>query len=78
VAAWLAVMVIQVLTAILAFRLDKEKLRPLWALPLQQVVYRQLMYLVLVHSMVTAASGGRLHWQKLNRTGEAAHSAPSI
>jgi cellulose synthase/poly-beta-1,6-N-acetylglucosamine synthase-like glycosyltransferase/peptidoglycan/xylan/chitin deacetylase (PgdA/CDA1 family) len=78
VAAWLAVMVIQVLTAILAFRLDKEKLRPLWALPLQQVVYRQLMYLVLVHSMVTAASGGRLHWQKLNRTGEAAQSAPSI
>jgi hypothetical protein len=24
------------------------------ALPLQQIVYRQLMYLVLVHSMVTA------------------------
>jgi cellulose synthase/poly-beta-1,6-N-acetylglucosamine synthase-like glycosyltransferase len=76
VLAWLAVMLIQVLTAILAFRLDKEKLRPLWALPLQQIVYRQLMYLVLVHSMVTAASGGRLHWQKLNRTGEAAQSAP--
>jgi hypothetical protein len=26
--------------------------------------------------MVTAASGGRLHWQKLNRTGEAAQHAP--
>jgi cellulose synthase/poly-beta-1,6-N-acetylglucosamine synthase-like glycosyltransferase len=74
--AWLAVMLVQTLTAILAFKLDREKLRPLWALPLQQIVYRQLMYLVLVHSMVTAASGGRLHWQKLNRTGEAAHSAP--
>ena len=33
------------------------------------------MYVVLVHSMVTAASGGRLHWQKLNRTGDAAQSA---
>jgi cellulose synthase/poly-beta-1,6-N-acetylglucosamine synthase-like glycosyltransferase/peptidoglycan/xylan/chitin deacetylase (PgdA/CDA1 family) len=75
--AWLAIMVVQILTAILAFKLDHEKLRPLWALPLQQIVYRQLMYMVLVHSMVTAASGGRLHWQKLNRTGEAAQSAPS-
>jgi hypothetical protein len=47
----------------------------LWVLPLQQVVYRQLMYVVLVHSMVTAVTGGRLHWHKLNRTGEAARDA---
>jgi cellulose synthase/poly-beta-1,6-N-acetylglucosamine synthase-like glycosyltransferase/peptidoglycan/xylan/chitin deacetylase (PgdA/CDA1 family) len=73
---WAAIMLVQVLTAILAFRLDKESLRPLWALPLQQIVYRQLMYLVLLHSMVTAVTGGRLHWQKLNRTGEAGKSAP--
>ena len=77
VLAWSAVMLLQVLTAVLAFRLDRESLRPLWALPLQQVVYRQLMYLVLLHSMVTAVSGGRLRWQKLNRTGEAAQSAPA-
>jgi hypothetical protein len=32
---------------IYAFRLDKESLGPLWRLPLQQFVYRQLMYLVL-------------------------------
>jgi cellulose synthase/poly-beta-1,6-N-acetylglucosamine synthase-like glycosyltransferase/peptidoglycan/xylan/chitin deacetylase (PgdA/CDA1 family) len=73
--AWAAVMVIQILTAVLAFRLDRESLRPLWVLPLQQIVYRQLMYLVLVHSMVTAVTGGRLHWHKLNRTGEAARDA---
>lgn len=73
--AWAFVMLLQILTAMLAFRLDRESMRPLWALPLQQVVYRQLMYVVLVHSMVTAASGGRLHWQKLNRTGDAAQSA---
>jgi cellulose synthase/poly-beta-1,6-N-acetylglucosamine synthase-like glycosyltransferase/peptidoglycan/xylan/chitin deacetylase (PgdA/CDA1 family) len=76
VLAWTAVMLLQILTAVIAFRLDRESLRPLWALPLQQVVYRQLMYVVLLHSMVTAVSGGRLHWQKLNRTGEAAQSAP--
>ena len=73
--AWAAVMVIQILTAVLAFRLDRESLRPLWVLPLQQIVYRQLMYLVLVHSMVTAVTGGRLHWHKLDRTGEAARDA---
>jgi cellulose synthase/poly-beta-1,6-N-acetylglucosamine synthase-like glycosyltransferase/peptidoglycan/xylan/chitin deacetylase (PgdA/CDA1 family) len=73
--AWAAIMVVQILTAMLAFRLDRESLRPLWVLPLQQIVYRQLMYVVLVHSMVTAVTGGRLHWQKLNRTGEAARDA---
>ena len=29
-----------------ALRLDRERLRTLWALPLQRVVYRQLLYLV--------------------------------
>jgi cellulose synthase/poly-beta-1,6-N-acetylglucosamine synthase-like glycosyltransferase/peptidoglycan/xylan/chitin deacetylase (PgdA/CDA1 family) len=70
--AWLAVMAVQALTAVLAFRLDREPLRPLWALPLQQLVYRQVMYLVLVHSTATALSGGMLKWQKLRRTGEVA------
>jgi hypothetical protein len=41
----------------------------LWALPLQQLVYRQLMYLVVIHSVVTALSGFRLPWQKLRRAG---------
>jgi cellulose synthase/poly-beta-1,6-N-acetylglucosamine synthase-like glycosyltransferase/peptidoglycan/xylan/chitin deacetylase (PgdA/CDA1 family) len=68
--AWLAVLVIQVVTAMLAFRLDREPMRPLWALPLQQIVYRQIMYLVLVQSAVTALTGGQLKWQKLRRTGE--------
>jgi cellulose synthase/poly-beta-1,6-N-acetylglucosamine synthase-like glycosyltransferase len=70
--AWLAVLLIQVVTAVLAFRLDREPLRPLWALPLQQLVYRQIMYLVLVHAAATALSGGILKWQKLRRTGEVA------
>ena len=56
--AWLAVLAIQPITAILAFRLDREPLRPLGRLPLQQFVYRQVMYLVLVHSAVTALTGG--------------------
>ena len=67
---WLAVLVVQIITAILAFRLDREPLGPLWTLPLQQVVYRQIMYLVLLRSAITALTGRRLRWQKLRRSGE--------
>jgi hypothetical protein len=72
VIAWLAVLAVQVVSAVLAFRLDHEPLRPLWTLPLQQLVYRQIMYLVLVHSAVAALIGGTLNWQKLRRTDEVA------
>ncbi|MFI6949922.1 bifunctional polysaccharide deacetylase/glycosyltransferase family 2 protein [Streptomyces sp. NPDC050422] len=67
--AWLAVLLVQLVCAAYAFRLDREKYRYLLMLPLQQLAYRQLMYLVLIHSCVTAATGGRLRWQKLKRTG---------
>jgi cellulose synthase/poly-beta-1,6-N-acetylglucosamine synthase-like glycosyltransferase len=70
-AGWLVMLVVQVLTAVLAFRLDRERLRPLWTLPLQQIVYRQVMYLVLLHSALTAVTGRRLRWQKMRRTGVA-------
>ncbi|MYR44310.1 bifunctional polysaccharide deacetylase/glycosyltransferase family 2 protein [Streptomyces sp. SID5910] len=68
--AWLAVLGVQLLCAAYAFRLDREKYRYLLMLPLQQLAYRQMMYLVLIHSCVTALTGGRLRWQKLKRTGE--------
>ncbi|MEW2136449.1 glycosyltransferase [Streptomyces sp. NPDC005409] len=55
-----------------AFRLDHEKPWHLISLPIQQVVYRQLMYIVLLQSAITAMTGGRLRWQKLRRTGEVA------
>ncbi|MEU8072016.1 bifunctional polysaccharide deacetylase/glycosyltransferase family 2 protein [Micromonospora sp. NPDC049151] len=67
--AWLAMLALQFLTAVLAFRLDREKLGVLWVLPLQQFVYRQVMYLVLLQAVGTALTGGRLGWQKLRRTG---------
>ncbi|WP_218106807.1 bifunctional polysaccharide deacetylase/glycosyltransferase family 2 protein [Micromonospora pallida] len=69
VLAWLAMLGLQFVTAITAFRLDREKLGVLWVLPLQQFAYRQLMYVVLLQSVVTALTGGRLGWQKLRRTG---------
>ena len=69
VIAWLAMLAVQMISTIYAFRLDSESLRPLWRLPLQQFVYRQLMYLVLIQSVLAALGGIRLGWQKLRRTG---------
>ncbi|KOU02699.1 glycosyltransferase [Streptomyces ardesiacus] len=75
--AWLAVLGVQVVCAAYAFRLDREKYRYLLMMPLQQLAYRQMMYLVLIHSCVTALTGGRLRWQKLKRTGEVGTPAGS-
>ncbi|MET7731317.1 bifunctional polysaccharide deacetylase/glycosyltransferase family 2 protein [Streptomyces sp. NPDC005402] len=68
--AWLAVLGVQLVCAAYAFKLDKEQYRYLLMMPLQQLAYRQMMYLVLIHSCITALTGGRLRWQKLKRTGE--------
>jgi cellulose synthase/poly-beta-1,6-N-acetylglucosamine synthase-like glycosyltransferase/peptidoglycan/xylan/chitin deacetylase (PgdA/CDA1 family) len=67
--SWMVFTALQTSTAIYAFRLDRERLRPLWTLPVQQVVYRQLMYLVVIQSVVTAVLGVRLPWQRIERTG---------
>jgi cellulose synthase/poly-beta-1,6-N-acetylglucosamine synthase-like glycosyltransferase len=69
-AFWLGFNALQLLLAGVAFRMDKESLRPLWALPLQQFVYRQLMYLVIIESTVSALAGARARWRHLTRTGE--------
>jgi cellulose synthase/poly-beta-1,6-N-acetylglucosamine synthase-like glycosyltransferase/peptidoglycan/xylan/chitin deacetylase (PgdA/CDA1 family) len=68
---WGAFNLIQLALAVFAFRLDREPLSPLWALPLQQFVYRQLMYLVIIESSVSALQGARSGWRHLPRTGDA-------
>ncbi|MDQ0910155.1 cellulose synthase/poly-beta-1,6-N-acetylglucosamine synthase-like glycosyltransferase/peptidoglycan/xylan/chitin deacetylase (PgdA/CDA1 family) [Streptomyces canus] len=69
IVAWLGVLGIQLVCAAYAFRLDRERMTHLISLPLQQILYRQLMYVVLLQSWITALTGGRLRWQKLRRTG---------
>ncbi|WP_227468044.1 glycosyltransferase [Microbacterium sp. YJN-G] len=69
IALWLAFLGLQLGMAVYAFRMDGERLRPLWTLPLQQVVYRQLMYLVVIQSVFTALSGTRLRWHRMQRYG---------
>jgi cellulose synthase/poly-beta-1,6-N-acetylglucosamine synthase-like glycosyltransferase len=69
-AYWLSFNALQLGLAAFAFRIDGESLRPLWALPLQQFVYRQLMYLVIIESTVSALVGTRASWRHLTRTGD--------
>ncbi|MFJ2769223.1 bifunctional polysaccharide deacetylase/glycosyltransferase family 2 protein [Streptomyces sp. NPDC087300] len=68
---WFGFLSVQLVTAAYALRLDRERLRVLWVLPLQQFVYRQLMYLVVIHSVATALLGTRLKWHSMKRTGTA-------
>ncbi|WP_149260675.1 bifunctional polysaccharide deacetylase/glycosyltransferase family 2 protein [Actinomadura sp. K4S16] len=69
VVSWTLFVAAQAAAGAYALWLDGESVRPLWALPLQQFVYRQLMYLVVVQSVVTALLGARLGWHTIRRTG---------
>ncbi|TMK39402.1 MAG: glycosyltransferase [Actinobacteria bacterium] len=68
-AAWVAFNLIQLALGWYAFHLDGEDPRPLLVMPLQQLVYRQMMYLVVVESVINALSGSNLGWQRMERTG---------
>jgi cellulose synthase/poly-beta-1,6-N-acetylglucosamine synthase-like glycosyltransferase len=67
---WFGFVAMQLLSGVYAFRLDGERIRPLWSLPIQQIAYRQLTYLVVVHSLASAFYGLRLRWQVMRRTGQ--------
>jgi LCP family protein required for cell wall assembly len=69
---WLALYTAQLAVAWYAFRLDQEPVGPLWTFMLQQIAYRQLIYLVVIQSAVTALVGARLRWHQPVRTGQAA------
>jgi cellulose synthase/poly-beta-1,6-N-acetylglucosamine synthase-like glycosyltransferase len=78
-AVWAGFTAAQIATAAYALHLDGERYGPLWSLPLQQIVYRQLMYLVVVQSTVMALLGGRLHWQRMARIGAvSAHPGAAV
>jgi cellulose synthase/poly-beta-1,6-N-acetylglucosamine synthase-like glycosyltransferase/peptidoglycan/xylan/chitin deacetylase (PgdA/CDA1 family) len=66
---WVGFVLLQLAMGFYAFRLDGERAGPLWTLPLQQFVYRQLMYLVVIQSVFTALAGTRLRWQRMERYG---------
>jgi cellulose synthase/poly-beta-1,6-N-acetylglucosamine synthase-like glycosyltransferase len=69
-AYWAIFTALQLALGWYAFRLDRESPRALLVMPLQQFVYRQLMYLVAVESVLTALRGTRLRWQPSDHTGD--------
>ena len=75
---WLAMLVAQLVAALIAFRLEGERLGALWVLPVQQVVYRQLMYLVLIQSVISAVTGARVRWQRMHRVGVLGQMLPAV
>jgi cellulose synthase/poly-beta-1,6-N-acetylglucosamine synthase-like glycosyltransferase/peptidoglycan/xylan/chitin deacetylase (PgdA/CDA1 family) len=68
-AYWGGFNLLQLTLGLYAFRLDGEPALALWVLPAQQLVYRQLMYLVVIESVISAMLGLRLRWQHVERTG---------
>ena len=68
---------VQLLGAMYAFRLEGESMDVLWVFPAQQIVYRQLMYTVLIRSVASALSGVRVLWQRMNRIGALNKLIPS-
>jgi len=60
---------IELLGAWVAFRLDREDKKLLIWLLFQRFVYRQLMYYVIVKSLVFAVRGSLVGWGKFERKG---------
>ncbi|GAP53130.1 glycosyltransferase [Streptomyces azureus] len=71
-AVWFAFLGVQIVCSGYALRLDGEPVLALWSMPFQIVVYRQLMYLVVIQSLVALLLGSRLRWQRMKRSGTAA------
>jgi cellulose synthase/poly-beta-1,6-N-acetylglucosamine synthase-like glycosyltransferase/peptidoglycan/xylan/chitin deacetylase (PgdA/CDA1 family) len=67
---WLVFTALQLALGWYAFRLDRESPRVLWSMPLQQFIYRQLMYLVVIESILSAIRGTHLHWRPSRRSGK--------
>jgi cellulose synthase/poly-beta-1,6-N-acetylglucosamine synthase-like glycosyltransferase/peptidoglycan/xylan/chitin deacetylase (PgdA/CDA1 family)/spore germination protein YaaH len=68
---FLLLLAFETLAAFLALRMDRGNMRLLPWLALQRFVYRQLMYYVVLKSLVSAIRGGAVGWNKFERTGTA-------
>ncbi|TWE13698.1 cellulose synthase/poly-beta-1,6-N-acetylglucosamine synthase-like glycosyltransferase [Prauserella muralis] len=65
---WLGVLAARAATAALAFRMAGERARPLALVPLEHLLYRPLLSLVVVQSLVTALAGVRLPRHRMRRS----------
>jgi poly-beta-1,6 N-acetyl-D-glucosamine synthase len=61
--------VVELVSAAIATKLDRQRFGLLWWLFLQRFAYRQIMYGVIYRSLVRAITGGRAGWGKIDRKG---------
>lgn len=66
---WALFTTVEMIGALVAFRLDREDVRLIPWLPLQRFAYRQLMYYVILKSIRYALVGKRVGWGKFERKG---------
>jgi cellulose synthase/poly-beta-1,6-N-acetylglucosamine synthase-like glycosyltransferase/peptidoglycan/xylan/chitin deacetylase (PgdA/CDA1 family) len=55
-----------------ALVLEHERLRSVWILPLQQFVFRQVLYVAVLRSIMVALLGTKLPWHSVSREGAVA------
>ncbi len=75
---WLAFSAVQVVAGRSALWMDGESTWVIWTLPLQQFVYRQLLYMVVMQSLITVVLGARLRWHTMRRIGTFATSSGDL
>ena len=57
----------ELISGIVAFRMERRSCWPLGWLFIQRFVYRQIMYAVIFKSFASALGGARAGWNKLDR-----------
>ncbi|VWX47211.1 glycosyltransferase [Novosphingobium sp. 9U] len=73
---WIAFVTIDVLCGWIAYRLDDRRVRyPAHLLVAQRLVYRQIMYWVVLRAIASAIGGWVVGWGKLERTGRVSEQA---
>ena len=76
VAYYFAFLAVDAAAASLSFSFEHERQNRLWWLLPQRLAYRQLMYVVLVRSVLRAVKGELQSWGVLQRTGNVAAPVP--
>ncbi|UOA33905.1 Poly-beta-1,6-N-acetyl-D-glucosamine synthase (plasmid) [Sulfitobacter sp. DSM 110093] len=70
IVAYLALPALEVMSAVVAFKLDpKEDRRLLLLLPAQRVFYRQMLYISVIRALWRAATGSLASWGRMTRAG---------
>lgn len=67
---FLAFTIVDLLYAGYGVRGEPNPIRLLWAVPLQRIVYRQLLYYTVARSVIRAIEGTGLGWNKFTKIGE--------